>query len=115
MALEVHPKSFTSLAEVLDDVKANGAWPTTLVAGPSEGLPLHWHDHAVCAYIMEGETDFLDGDTGQRIPVRAGDKIVFPAGALHAEGPIPDRVVYVIAVPEPLAHDRFLKMRDPVR
>jgi quercetin dioxygenase-like cupin family protein len=114
MALEVHPQSFTSLAEVLDDVKANGAWPTTLVGGRSEGLPLHWHDHAVWAYVMEGETDFLDGDTGVRIPVKAGDKIYFPAGALHAEGPVAERVVYVIAVPEPLTHDRFLKMRDPV-
>lgn len=112
MGVEVHSQCFSSLAEVLEDIRRNGAWPTTLVSGPSEGRPAHWHDHDVWAYVMEGETDFLDVASGVRIPVSAGDKVTVPAGALHAEGPVADRVVYVIAVPEPMTHDRFLKMRD---
>lgn len=113
MGLQVHRQCFTSLAEVMDDVKAGGGWPTTFVSGPSEGLPLHWHAHDVAAYVMEGETDFLDGESGERLFVKAGDKVVIPAGALHAEGPVKDRVVYVLAAPEPLERKAFLAMKEP--
>jgi quercetin dioxygenase-like cupin family protein len=113
MGLEIHAQSFTSLAEVLEEVKASGGWPTTFVSGPSEGLPVHWHPHDLQVYVMEGETDFLDPVTGVRHPVRQGDRIAIPAGTLHAEGPVKDRVVYILAVPKPLARGEFLAMRDP--
>lgn len=112
MGIEIHAQCFASMDEVLDDVKANGTWPTTFVSGPSEGLPVHWHDHDVHAYVMEGDTDFLDVESGERMPVRQGDKVVIPARTLHAEGAVAQRVVYVLAVPEPLPGDRFLAMRD---
>lgn len=111
MSLVYHHGFFRTPADVLDDVKANGTWPTTLVSGPSDGREPHWHAEEVHAYIMEGETDFLDAETGARTPVKAGDKIVVPARAGHAEGPVKDRVVYIIAVPEPLDHEEFLKPR----
>lgn len=113
MALEFYPQFFASPAEVLDDVKANGSWPTTFVSGPSEGLHVHWHAHDVHAYIMEGETDFLDAGNGQRTRVTAGDKIIVPARALHAEGAVQDRVVYILATPAPLPPDEFLAMHNP--
>lgn len=113
MGLQFQPQSFSSLAEALDDVRESGAWPTTLVGGPSPGRPVHWHDHDVTAYVIEGETDFLDGESGVRTPVRAGDKVIVPAGALHAEGPIASRVVYLITTLEPMEYDRFLKQREP--
>jgi quercetin dioxygenase-like cupin family protein len=83
------------------------------VSGPSAGLHAHWHAHDVHAYIMEGETDFLDRESETRIPVRAGDKVVVPARTVHAEGAVKDRVVYLLALPEPLAPDEFLAMHDP--
>ena len=45
--------------------------------------------------------------------MRAGDRIVIPKGALHAEGEIADRVVYYIALPEPIPRTEFLKLRAP--
>lgn len=113
MALEFHHGFFGSLGEAMEDVKRNGTWPTTFVSGPSEGLHTHWHSEEVHAYIMEGATDFLDATTGERTPVKRGDKVVVPARTLHAEGAVKDRVVYLLALPEPLAPDAFLKMRDP--
>ncbi|HZZ35190.1 MAG TPA: hypothetical protein VFE03_05660, partial [Caulobacteraceae bacterium] len=83
------------------------------VSGPSEGLPVHWHAHDVHAYVMEGETDFLDAQSGVRLAARTGDKVVIPAGTLHAEGVVKDRVVYLLAVPEPLPAREFLAMREP--
>ena len=62
---------------------------------------------------MEGETDFLDADSGTRSPVSAGDKVVVPAKTLHAEGAVKDRVVYILALPNPLLPDEFLAMHDP--
>ncbi len=113
MALQFFPRFFESVSDVLDDVKANGTWPTTFVSGPSEGLHVHWHADDVHAYIMEGETDFLDAGTGERTAVSGGDKVIVPARALHAEGPVRDRVVYILALPRPLPPDEFLAMHDP--
>ena len=113
MELRFYPQFFASTADVLDDVKKNGTWPTTFVSGPSEGLPVHWHSDEVHAYIMAGETDFLDAKSGSRTAVKAGDKIVVPAKALHAEGPVQERVVYILALPQPLPPEDFLTKHDP--
>ncbi len=113
MGLQFYSDFFDSTADVLDDVKKNGTWPTTFVSGPSEGLPVHWHADEVHAYIMEGDTDFLDAKSGIRTPVKTGDKIVVPAKALHAEGAVQERVVYILALPQPLSPEEFLAKHDP--
>lgn len=113
MTLQFYSGFFETRADVLDDVKANGTWPTTFVSGPSEGLPVHWHSDEVHAYILEGETDFFDESTGQRTSVGAGDKVIVPARTLHAEGAVKDRVVYILALPQPLMPDKFLEMHEP--
>ena len=97
----------------MDDIKASGFWPTTFVSGRSPGVEVHWHDLEVDAYVMEGETSFLDPVQDVRHPVAPGDKIVIPAGTLHAEGAIEDQVVYVIAVPEARPTDRQLTLNPP--
>ncbi len=58
MAIRIHSGHFASISEVLDDIKAHGMWPTTFVSGRSDGLDVHWHDHDVYAYVMEGEDGF---------------------------------------------------------
>lgn len=113
MSVQFHHGFFSSLAEVIEDVKRNGTWPTTFVSAPSPGLEPHWHSEEVHAYVMEGETDFLDAETGVRTPVSAGDKVIVPARTVHAEGPVKDRVVYILALPKALGPDDFLKMRNP--
>jgi quercetin dioxygenase-like cupin family protein len=111
MALQVQKAFFDTKSAVLEDIQKNNTWPTTFVSGPSGGLPVHWHSEEVHAYIMEGETDFLDVETNQRIPVAAGDKVVVPAKTLHAEGEVQDRVVYILALPTPLEPEEFLVQR----
>jgi len=113
MGVEVQKQFFKTREDILDDLRATGFWPTTFVSGPSPGLEVHWHSHDVHAYVVEGHTSFLDGESGQRQSVGPGDKIVVPQRTLHAEGEVNDRVVYIIAAPEALPPDEFLKLRDP--
>lgn len=113
MGIEVRKQVFRHRADVLDDLKATGFWPTTLVSGPSPGREVHWHSHDVHAYVVKGLTSFLDAESGEAHSVGPGDKIVVPARTLHAEGEIADRVVYIIATPEALPWDEFLKTYDP--
>ena len=113
MSVKFHHQFFSSLSEVMEDVQRNGTWPTTFVSPPSAGLDPHWHSEEGHAYIMEGETDFLDAGTGVRTTVVAGDKVIVPARTLHAEGAVKDKVVYILALPEALDSESFLKMREP--
>ena len=113
MGIDVQKRYFRNQVDVYDDLKATGFWPTTLVSGPSPGREVHWHSHDVHAYVIDGHTSFLDAESGENHPVEAGDKIIVPARTLHAEGEIPARVVYVIAAPDPLPFDEFLKTYDP--
>lgn len=113
MSVEIHKSFFADRQAVLDDVKATGFWPTTLASGPSPGREVHWHSEEVHAYVVEGKTSFLDATTGERHPVASGDKIVVPPRTLHAEGEVRERVVYIIAVPEAMPPDEFLKLRSP--
>ena len=111
MGLSFQHGFFGSLSDVLDDVNRNGTWPTTFVSGVSEGLSPHWHSEEVHAYIIQGETDFFDAESGARTKVGPGDKIIVPARTLHAEGAVKDKVVYLLALPSPLPPEEFLKMR----
>ena len=113
MSIQIQKNFFKNRTEVLDDLKKSGFWPTTFVSGASPGLEVHWHSEEVHAYVVEGETSFLDDESGERQAVAAGDKIVVPPRTLHAEGEVRDRVVYIIAVPEAMPPDEFLKMRSP--
>jgi mannose-6-phosphate isomerase-like protein (cupin superfamily) len=112
MAIEFYPQFFKNRSDVLDDIKSDGTWPSTYVSGPSEGLHVHWHSHEVHAYIMEGETDFLDAESTIRTAVKAGDKVIIPARTLHAEGAVKERVVYILATPDALLPNEFLAVRE---
>ena len=113
VAFQVYRHYFDSLEEVLDDIRSDGYWPTTLVSKPSPAVDLHWHDSEVHGYVMQGKTWVLDGDTGERVDFGKGDKLVLPHGALHAEGETTETMVYVVALPEPRPFDEFLRMRSP--
>lgn len=113
MPLTIEKGYFDDYTDVMDDLKASKFWPTTFVSGPSPGLEIHWHSEEVHAYVMEGETTFLDEETGVRSAVGPGDKIIVPARTLHAEGEVTDRVVYIIAIPDILPAEEFLKIRPP--
>ena len=88
---------FTSKSEVLADIDKLDFWPTVYVSDRMEELPLHWHDVDNCGYVMEGKSYVLN-ENGERIELSAGDKLVMPAGAIHAEGEVTERMVYIVGL-----------------
>lgn len=113
MGIQVKKGFFDGLTGALEDAKSHNLWPTTYVADEAIAADLHWHSEDVHVYVMEGETYFIDGDSGKKHPVTAGDKVMVPARTLHAEGAFEGGIVYLIGIPEALASDRFLMQRLP--
>lgn len=105
--------AFQSKAEVLADIAALDLWPTTYVSERMQEVPLHWHDVDICGYVLEGSSYIVD-EHGTRHELETGDKLVIPAGAVHAEGEVTERMVYVVAtsVAENL-NDALLPLLDP--
>jgi hypothetical protein len=117
MALEPGPMQvvhnfFSSKQEVLADISKLDLWPTTYVSERMEELPLHWHDIDNCGYVMEGKSYVLD-EQGERVPLGPGDKLIIPAGALHAEGEVTERMVYIVGIPEAANLFEKLTLLDP--
>ena len=88
---------FNSKSEVLADIDRLDLWPTVYVSDRMEELPLHWHDVDNCGYVMEGKSYVLN-ENGERVELSAGDKLVIPAGAIHAEGEVTERMVYIVGL-----------------
>ena len=112
MGIHIERQCFSGLAGALDDISRRGLWPTTYATDHATGAEPHWHTEDVHAYVIDGELDFLDGEGG-RHSIEPGDKITIPARTVHAEGEITDPVVLIVALPEPLSQDRFLKQHAP--
>ena len=117
MALEPGPMQVihnvhTTKAEVLDDIKKLDLWPTVYVSDRMEELPLHWHDIDNCGYVMEGQSYVLN-ENGERIPLKAGDKLQIPKGAIHAEGRVTKRMVYIVGISVPENLFDVLSLLDP--
>ncbi|MDG2305007.1 MAG: cupin domain-containing protein [Candidatus Binatia bacterium] len=92
---------FSSRDEVMADIGKTGFWPHTFVSGKSPELPIHYHDHDVIGYVIEGETYLLD-EEGERVLISSGDRLDIPKGAWHAEGEVTDRVVYIVSLRDPI-------------
>lgn len=118
MALEPGPmyverQAFTSKDEALADLAALDLWPTTYVSERGDELPLHWHDVDNCGYVLEGSGYVLD-ENGERLDLGPGDKLVLPAGAVHAEGEMTERMVWIVGISEASnLMDALLPLRDP--
>ena len=113
MGVQIDKQFFTEMSQVLDDIKKTGFWPRFFVSEPSPPLDTHWHNCDVHAYVMEGDTWFLDAESGKQIDISVGDKVVIPARTLHAEGETKARIVYLIAIPEPVPEEEFLAQLPP--
>lgn len=118
MALEPGPmqvihNAFTTKEEVLADIARLDLWPTTYVSQRMDELPLHWHDVDNCGYVLEGSSYVLD-EKGQRVELGPGDKLVLPAGAVHAEGEVTEKMVYIVGISRPEnLYDALLPLREP--
>ena len=117
MALQPGPMQvvhnfFNTKAEVLEDIARQDLWPTTYVSGRMEELPLHWHDVDNCGYVLEGSS-YVVNEKGEHVPLGPGDKLIIPAGALHAEGTVTERMVYIVGISEPANLLEKLKLLSP--
>ncbi|MDE0061584.1 MAG: cupin domain-containing protein, partial [Gammaproteobacteria bacterium] len=110
--MQVIHNFFTTKSEVLRDIDRLDLWPTTYVSERMQELPLHWHDVDNCGYVLSGSSYVID-ENGERIPLGPGDKLVIPAGALHAEGEVTERMVYIVGISEPANLLEKLSMLDP--
>ena len=113
MTLNIQKGAFDGLSDALKDMTALNLWPTTYVSGEAPAADIHWHEYDVHVYVMKGRTYFVDGQTGAKLPVMAGDKVLVPANTLHAEGAVEDEVIYLIGLPKAVSPGDFLAMRDP--
>ena len=117
MALEPGPMQVvhgfhSSKAEVLDDIKKLDLWPTVYVSDRMDELPLHWHDIDNCGYVMEGSS-YVINEKGEQVSLQAGDKLILPAGAVHAEGKVEERMVYIVGISRTENLFEALSLLDP--
>lgn len=103
MALEPGPMRvihghFSTKAQVMDEISTLDLWPTTYVSNRMDELPVHWHNVDNHGFVLEGSSYVLN-ENGERIELSAGDKLEIPAGAIHAEGEVTARMVYIVGVP----------------
>jgi uncharacterized cupin superfamily protein len=103
---------FTDRAEVMEDIRDSGYWPTTFISNKSPELPVHFHNHDIIGYVIEGETYVLDEDE-QKIPIGPGDRLVIPKGAWHAEGEVTERVIYIVSLRDAIPLMEGLMPREP--
>jgi len=113
MGLIIEKGHFDGLSGALEDIREKGLFPTTYATDQATAAKLHWHSEDVLAYMIKGNTYFLDAD-GQKHLVEAGDLMTVPARTLHAEGEIDEPVVMLIGLEEALPADQFLLPHDPV-
>ena len=108
----IEKEFFSTRAAVMEDIRDSGYWPTTFISNKSPELPIHYHDHDIIGYVIEGETYLLDEDR-QRIPIGPGDRLLIPKGAWHAEGEVTDRVVYIVSVRDAIPLMEAILPREP--
>ena len=110
--LVVEKNAFETRSDAMSDICDTGYWPTTFISEASPELPLHYHDHDLIGYVIEGETYLLD-ENSERIPIGPGDRLVIPKGAWHAEGEVVERVVYLVSVREPVPLMQAIMPKEP--
>lgn len=78
---------FKTRDEIEADIKKTGYIKDREFQTPPQSgeLPLHWHPTGQVAYVLSGSQWFRLPD-GSTVTAGAGDRLVNPPGALHAEG-----------------------------
>lgn len=110
--MRIEKESFETREDVYRDMIETGFWPTTYVSTPSPELPLHWHHGDSIGYLMDGHTYVLD-ENGGRCELSPGDKLILPAGALHAEGEVTDSITYIVTTRRCESFLEAFRMLDP--
>ena len=57
---------------------------------------------------------YVLNEKGERVELGAGDKLILPAGAVHAEGEVTERMVYIVGISKPEnLFDALLPLLEP--
>ena len=112
MSLTFEKAYFDGLSGALADIRERNLFPTTYATDHATAANIHWHSYEVLAYMIKGNTSFLDAD-GNEHKLEAGDLITVPARTLHAEGAINEPVVMLIGLADALPMDQFLVQHAP--
>ena len=111
--MQVVRGAFSTKAEVFGELTRLDFWPTTYVSERMQELPLHWHDFDDVGYLLEGRT-YLLNERSERIELGPGDKLILPRGAIHAEGEVLERTVWIVGIPMAAnLVDVFSDLKDP--
>jgi mannose-6-phosphate isomerase-like protein (cupin superfamily) len=111
--MQVIHNFFSTKEEVLDDIKKLDLWPTVYVSERMDELPPHWHDLDNCGYVMEGRS-YVINEENEKIPLGPGDKLYIPSGAIHAEGKVEERMIYIVGISEPANLLERLTLLNPL-
>ncbi len=66
--------------------------------GGQIGMHDHWYEHEI--YVLSGKGNLID-EQGNRTPVKAGDAILVPQGALHGYEAPEEDVAFLCMIPHP--------------
>jgi len=111
--MQVVREAFSTKGDVYDQLKALDFWPTTYVSDRMDELPLHWHDFDNVGFVVEGRSYVLN-EVGERVEIGPGDQLILPRGAVHAEGAVTERTVYIVGLPMAAnLFDVLIDLKDP--
>ena len=113
MAIRVERQCFETTDEALNQLRSLGLWPTTLHLPAGPELDLHCHAYDVHAYVVNGDSSFIDPGAGTTHEITVGDKLLIEKGTAHAEGETQGDVTYLIGLPELVYWGEFLEQLPP--
>ena len=82
--MEVTEQCFESEEEATRKAEAAGLFPITLEV-PADDNESHWHDFNSEIYILEGELQVTESDSGKVHVCKAGGRLRAPAYMAHSE------------------------------
>ena len=86
MTIEVTPAHFSRLEQAVDEIAADGLLFIETRIEPDQLAPEpHVHAYRVDIYLLEGDLELHEPDTGRTHRLEAGSKAVVPAQTLHKE------------------------------
>lgn len=107
MPIEIERQAFAGMNEVYDKLKSRHLWPVMAVHKAIKREAFHWHRQNNHIFIVEGEAEFFDGDTGESHKLCQGDIAYIPRETLHAiEAAVP--VVFIAAFDNPMSMTEFV-------
>jgi len=100
MPISLEKDCFKGMDEVYDLLKDRKLWPVMAVHNSMTAEAPHWHTQNNQIFVVEGEAEFCDGETGTWYKATSGDIAIVPRRTLHAAR-ADGRVVLIAAFDTP--------------